>query len=134
MTFDSGRLRPPHAPQQLLYTGQICYAVFRRNCPCYAAQSGRYLASVSPDTPPLPMKIAKPLLLIATPLGIVGGLREAWRFSPGLAFLMVALLAVIGAAFAMVGKTVRDEKRAEAARLAAEGSTRSPSTKREVSR
>ena len=80
------------------------------------------------------MKIAKPLLLIATPLGIVGGLREAWRFSPGLAFLMVALLAVIGAAFAMVGKTVRDEKRAEAARLAAEGSTRSPSTKREVSR
>jgi len=59
-------------------------------------------------------------LLIATPLGVLGGLREAWRFSPGLAFLMFALLALMSAAFALVVKTVRDEKKANAARLAAE--------------
>jgi hypothetical protein len=68
------------------------------------------------------MRIAKPMLLIATPLGVIGGLREAWRFSPGLAFLMLMLLAVISAAFVMVIKTVRDEKKADIARLAAEGS------------
>jgi hypothetical protein len=65
------------------------------------------------------MRIAKPLLLIVTPIGVIGGLREAWRFSPGLAFLMLAMLALISAAFAMVVKTVRDEKKADAARLAA---------------
>ncbi|MEQ1581720.1 MAG: hypothetical protein ABL964_14110 [Steroidobacteraceae bacterium] len=68
------------------------------------------------------MRIAKPLLLITTPLGVIGGLREAWRFSPGLAFLMLALLALISAAFAMVVKTVRDEKKADIVRLAAAGS------------
>jgi len=68
------------------------------------------------------MRIAKPMLLITTPLGVIGGLREAWRFSPGLAFMMFALLALISAAFAMVVKTIRDEKKADAARLAAEGS------------
>jgi hypothetical protein len=68
------------------------------------------------------MRIAKPLLLITTPLGVIGGLREAWRFSPGLAFLMLALLTLISAAFAMVVKTVHDEKKADIARLAAEGS------------
>ncbi len=79
------------------------------------------------------MRIAKPLLLIATPLGVIGGLREAWRFSPGLAFLMLALLLLISAAFAMVVKTVRDEKKADTARLAAEGSTLPSSAKHEVS-
>jgi hypothetical protein len=68
------------------------------------------------------MRIAKPMLLIATPLGVIGGLREAWRFSPGLAFMMFALLALISAAFAMVVKTVRDEKKADAARVVAAGS------------
>jgi hypothetical protein len=72
------------------------------------------------------MRIAKPLLLIVTPLGVIGGLREAWRFSPGLAFLMLALLALLSAAFGMVVKTVRDEKKADALRLAAE-SARTPS-------
>jgi phosphotransferase system glucose/maltose/N-acetylglucosamine-specific IIC component len=72
------------------------------------------------------MKIAKPILLVTTPLGVIGGLREAWRFNPGLAFLMFALIALISAALAMVVKTVRDEKKAEAARLAAEGEAPSP--------
>lgn len=78
------------------------------------------------------MRIAKPLLLIATPLGVIGGLREAWRFSPGLAFLMLMLLAMISAAFAMVVKTVRDEKKADLARLAAEGSNTPSGTTNEV--
>ena len=68
------------------------------------------------------MRIAKPLLLITTPLGVIGGLREAWRFSPGLAFLMLMLLALISTAFVMVVKTVRDEKKADIVRLAAEDS------------
>jgi phosphotransferase system glucose/maltose/N-acetylglucosamine-specific IIC component len=72
------------------------------------------------------MKIAKPILLVTTPLGVIGGLREAWRFNPGLAFLMFALIALISAALAMVVKTVRDEKKAEAARLAAEGEAPAP--------
>jgi hypothetical protein len=80
------------------------------------------------------MRIAKPLLLITTPLGVIGGLREAWRFSPGLAFLMLALLLLVSAAFAMVVKTVRDEKKADRARLAAEGSALPPNAKNEVSR
>jgi hypothetical protein len=79
------------------------------------------------------MRIAKPLLLIATPLGVIGGLREAWRFSPGLAFLMLALLAMISAAFAMVVKTVRDEKKADLARLAAQGNSTPSSAPHEVS-
>ena len=70
--------------------------------------------------------------LIVTPLGVVGGLREAWRFNPGLAFLMLALLMLITAAFALVVKTVRDEKKAYAVRLAAEGTSLSPSIKHEV--
>jgi hypothetical protein len=78
------------------------------------------------------MRIAKPLLLIVTPIGVIGGLREAWRFSPGLAFLMLAMLALISAAFAMVVKTVRDEKKADAARLAAASNANPLSVESEV--
>jgi len=59
------------------------------------------------------MKIAKPMIIWMTPLGVIGGLYHAFQFAGGLAFLMAALVAVIGAAFAMVVATVRRE-RAEA--------------------
>lgn len=58
------------------------------------------------------MKIAKPLLLITTPLGLFGGLREAYRFNPGLAFLMFALILMIGAAVGMLVGTARREQMA----------------------
>jgi hypothetical protein len=50
------------------------------------------------------VKIAKPILLLSTPVGVVAGLREAWRFHPVLAFLMGLLLLVISG---LVGWTVQ---------------------------
>jgi len=61
------------------------------------------------------MKIAKPLLLITTPIGLVGGVYEAFRLAGGLAFLMIALILMIGAAIGMLVLTVRKEAAAERA-------------------
>jgi len=61
------------------------------------------------------MRIAKPLLLVTTPIGLAGGLYEAFRLAGGLAFIMVALIAVIGAAMAMLILTIRREREAERA-------------------
>ena len=42
------------------------------------------------------MRIARPLLLVTTPLGVVFGVREAWRLAgPKVALLMVAMLTVV---------------------------------------
>ena len=57
------------------------------------------------------MKIGKPLLLITTPIGVIGGLHEAWRLAGGLVFLMLAMLCVMSVAAASVVMTVRREKR-----------------------
>lgn len=65
------------------------------------------------DSPP--MRIAKPMLLISTPIGLGFGIYEAFRLAGGLAFLMIALVSVIGVAMATVVATVRREKRAEQA-------------------
>jgi malonyl CoA-acyl carrier protein transacylase len=64
------------------------------------------------------MKIAKPLLLITTPVGVAGGIYEAYRLAGGLVFLFVALIAVIGAAMGTLVMTIRKEQR-EAERQAA---------------
>ena len=61
------------------------------------------------------MKIAKPLLLITTPIGLGFGINEAFRLAGGLAFLMIALVALITIAMGTVVMTVRREKRAEEA-------------------
>jgi len=58
------------------------------------------------------MRIAKPMLLITTPLGMIGGVYEAFRLAGGLALLMVALMAMIGAAIGMLVLTIRREQRA----------------------
>ena len=59
------------------------------------------------------MRLAKPILLTATPLGVAGGLYEAWKLSPGLAFLMAVMVAVMGAAIGSVVLTVRREQAEE---------------------
>lgn len=59
------------------------------------------------------MKIGKPLLLIATPIGLAVGLYEGWRLAGGLVFLMAALIGVIGVAMASVVLTIRRERAAE---------------------
>ncbi|MCC7461776.1 MAG: hypothetical protein IT480_04850 [Gammaproteobacteria bacterium] len=68
------------------------------------------------------MRIAKPVLLVATPIGVAGGLYEGYRLTGGLVFLMAVMLVVIGIAIATVVAAVRRERAAEAAtaRLRAE--------------
>jgi hypothetical protein len=57
------------------------------------------------------MRIGKPLLLVATPIGVIGGLIEGYRLAGGLVFLMAAQIALVGAAVAMIVRTIRREKR-----------------------
>jgi hypothetical protein len=56
------------------------------------------------------MRIAKPLLLVSTPLGMITGLIEAWRMVGGLALLMFAMMGLLGVAMAGVVLTIRREK------------------------
>jgi hypothetical protein len=62
------------------------------------------------------MRIAKPLLLITTPIGVVFGVQEAFRLAGSLAVLMIALLLMIGTAFAILVHTIRKEQAEERAR------------------
>jgi predicted MFS family arabinose efflux permease len=66
------------------------------------------------------MKIAKPLLLVTTPIGLAIGIYEGWRLAGGLVFIMVALMAVIGVAMASVVLTIRREREAERRKSAEE--------------
>lgn len=57
------------------------------------------------------MRIAKPILLVSTPIGVVWGVVEAARFHPGLAVLMSGLVGVIAAFFWMTVARIRRERR-----------------------
>lgn len=57
------------------------------------------------------MRIAKPLLVVATPIGLALGLIEAWRLSWKLALLMAAMLSVVGAFAWMTIRRIRGESR-----------------------
>ena len=72
------------------------------NCICRSGGGGHTLAL---------MKIAKPLLLVSTPLGMVTGLIEAYKMVGGLAILMFAMMALLGIAAAGVVLTIRKEKK-----------------------
>ncbi len=64
------------------------------------------------------MRIARPILLISTPLGVVFGLREAWRLAgPGMAVLMAAMLTVVGLLVWWTVWRIRQESAHEHARL-----------------
>lgn len=58
------------------------------------------------------MRIAKPILLVSTPIGLGLGLYEAYRLAGGLVLLMAAMIAVIGAAMGSVVRTIRREQAA----------------------
>lgn len=60
-----------------------------------------------------PLRIAKPILLVSTPIGVVWGVVEAYRFKPVLAVLMCLLLSVISAFIWYTVRTVRREQRRE---------------------
>jgi lysozyme family protein len=56
------------------------------------------------------LRIARPILLVSTPIGVLLGLREAWRLAgPLMALLMAAMVAVVGAFIWMTVRTIRRE-------------------------
>jgi hypothetical protein len=64
------------------------------------------------------LRIAGPILLVSTPLGVLFGLREAWRLAgPKMAVLMAAMLAVVGALVWWTVLRIRQERALEQARL-----------------
>jgi hypothetical protein len=56
------------------------------------------------------MRIARPLLLVMTPIGVGWGLLEAWRFHWWLAVLMGVLLAVISLFIGLTVRRIRSER------------------------
>jgi predicted MFS family arabinose efflux permease len=62
------------------------------------------------------LRIAKPLLLIITPIGLAIGLYEGWRLAGGLVFLMAAFIGLLAFAFLTIVLTVRKERRQEEAK------------------
>jgi len=57
------------------------------------------------------MRIARPILVVSTPIGVVFGLREAWRLAgPGMTLLMALMLAVVSAFIWMTVRTIRRER------------------------
>jgi hypothetical protein len=63
------------------------------------------------------VRIAKPLLLVTTPIGLADGFYECYKLAGGLLFLMVAMVGVLGVALATVVATVRREERASKERV-----------------
>jgi uncharacterized membrane-anchored protein len=62
------------------------------------------------------MRIARPILLATTPIGVIFGLREAWRLAgPKMAVLMAVMLAVVGTLVWWTVRRIRAEHAAERA-------------------
>ena len=60
------------------------------------------------------MRIAGPILLVSTPIGVIFGLREAWRLAgPKMALLMAAMIAVVGALVWWTVRRIRQERALE---------------------
>ena len=60
------------------------------------------------------MRIAGPILLVSTPIGVIFGLREAWRLTgPKMALLMAAMIAVVGALVWWTIRRIRQERALE---------------------
>lgn len=57
------------------------------------------------------MRIAKPLLLVTTPIGLIDGFYQCYKLAGGLLFLMVAMVGVMVVALASVIATIRREER-----------------------
>jgi hypothetical protein len=57
------------------------------------------------------VRIAKPILLAITPVGVGWGLVEAWRFHWWLAVLMAVLIGIISLFTWMTVKRIREERR-----------------------
>jgi hypothetical protein len=56
------------------------------------------------------VRIAKPMLLITTPLGVIEGVYECYRLAGGLVLIMLAMLGVMIWAAASVVLAIRREE------------------------
>ena len=56
------------------------------------------------------MKIAKPMLLVMTHIGVAWGLVEAWRFHPLLAMLMALMVGIVSLFTWMTVRRIRSER------------------------
>jgi len=63
------------------------------------------------------MRIAKPLLLVTTPIGVAGAIHEAFRLAGGLGFLMVMFMVMMSLAIGGLVLTIRKEQRAALAKV-----------------
>ncbi len=63
------------------------------------------------------MRIAKPLLLVTTPLGVIDGIVECYRLAGGLVIIMLLMVGVMLAALASVVAVIRRESAEDARRL-----------------
>jgi membrane protein implicated in regulation of membrane protease activity len=60
------------------------------------------------------VRIARPILLVTTPIGVIFGLREAWRLAgPKMALLMAAMLAVVTALVWWTVRRIQHERERE---------------------
>jgi hypothetical protein len=59
------------------------------------------------------MRIAKPILMVTTPIGLLEGFYECYKLAGGLVFLMAAMVGVMVVALATVVATIRREGAAE---------------------
>jgi hypothetical protein len=57
------------------------------------------------------LKIAKPVLLVSTPIGVAWGFVEAWKVRWWLGLLMMTLVGVIGAFAWLTVRTILRERR-----------------------
>ncbi|MFL6576623.1 MAG: hypothetical protein ACJ8MR_08400 [Povalibacter sp.] len=73
------------------------------------------------------MRIAKPILLVTTPIGLAWGLYEAHQLAGGLVFLMAALIGVITVAMISVVLTIRRERREDEERTRQAAGENTPS-------
>jgi uncharacterized membrane-anchored protein len=64
------------------------------------------------------LRIAGPILLVWTPVGVIFGLREAWRLAgPKMAVLMAAMIAVVGVLVWWTVRRIRQERAHERAQF-----------------
>jgi hypothetical protein len=59
------------------------------------------------------MKIAKPLLLVSTPIGVVWGVIVAWQMKPWLGVLMAVLLTVLSIFIGYTVHVIRREQHSQ---------------------
>jgi len=59
------------------------------------------------------MRIGKPLLVTTTVLGLALGIYEAFRLAPGMALLLLVVLALFGSGIAWIVSIARAERRKE---------------------